>query len=153
MMIPVAIFVRLGGWPEGYYRIARIKYFVYFILDPDNTPIRFVSKMNNMKVKSPMHFNHSGNTYYPDKQNTCRSKGRPAWYFQRDQSVAIPIVTGNRDPLLNPITINKAYRIDVLGNLNKLKKDKSTHANYFLIAGLVIATILGILLAMRLSIG
>lgn len=96
LIIPFGIFIRLGGWPEGAWRIFRLKYFVFFIYDADGTAIRHISLWKNIKTHSPSYFDDHGHRYFIDKLNTERSKGRPAWRYTVNNSFPIPVFTMNR---------------------------------------------------------
>src|SRR5689334_2648657 len=93
-IIPLAIFLRLGGYPEGLWRILRIPRFAFILYTPDGEPIRRVKKMSEIKVKSPPHFDFNGRTYYTSKENAERVKGAPQWRYTPDNSLPIPIFTG-----------------------------------------------------------
>lgn len=171
---PFAIFVRLGGYPEGYYRLLKIRYFGFVLYDPDGTPLRRVKKSSSIITKSPPHFNYSfkgadgakiSRTFYIDKPNAERFRGRPQWRYTQDNALPIPIFTGKvsislengttiertfgeADKKLEPRAIFKAYNTDIPSDLLKLGQDKPKKGpNWLLIGGVA----LGGLIAMAIG--
>lgn len=159
MAIPVVVFVRLGGWPEGYYRITKQRYFGFVIYDPDGTPIRRVKKMKDIIIKSPPHFESFKKTFYVHSPNAERFHGRPQWRYTADNSLPIPMFTGkieitledgtkiiresNMQEKLDPRDIFKAYNTDIPSDLLKLGTPKKAKGPNWLMIGLV--SILGLL--------
>ncbi len=159
MAIPLVVFVRLGGWPEGYYRIFKIRYFGFVVYDPDGTPIRRVKKMSKVKVKSPPHFEWNKKTFYLHNPNAERFHGRPQWRYTPDNSLPIPMFTGNVEVVLDdgtilkrempndrldPRSIFKAYNQDVTSDLLKMGTEKKKKGpNYLLIVGVGLVSLIG----------
>ncbi len=143
VLVPLLVIFRLGGIPEGIWRLLHIKYFVFFILDPDNTPIRHVKKFVYMQVKSPEHFNYGNRIFYTDKQNMTRSKGRPSWYYTPNNSIPIPMVTGTQDSkVFDPMTIWRFANIDIERRILSLRKQPSRASSIVKIALAIIAVII-----------
>lgn len=123
LIIPFAIFMRLGGWPEGLWRILRLKYFVFWILDADNTMMRHILLWKEIKTHSPSYFDWKGKRYYIDKLNTLRSKGRPAWLYQPNNGFPIPALTMNRQSV-DPEAIRTAFRSKTLQDYMRFREGK-----------------------------
>lgn len=133
MIVPFLIWIRLGGNPEGTYRIFRVKYFVYWVVDHDGSLVRNTMKWSRIMTKSPAHFVDDKNgdpsmTRYVDKQNTGRSRGRPAWMYHIDNAIPIPYISGYRDKVLDPITINRAYRTEIDRRLDRIGRERPISA-------------------------
>lgn len=79
--IPLIAFARLGGWPEGFYRIFRIKYFAFRYYDADGEMKVVPLKWTEIKTHSPSYFDYHGARHYVDKDNTDKRNGRPAWLY------------------------------------------------------------------------
>ena len=57
------IWVKLGGWPEGTYRMLRIPYFSAIFVDAGGTPRRFPLKLKELKTGEntlPAYFHFKG---------------------------------------------------------------------------------------------
>jgi len=97
MMIPVIAFARLGGWPEGFYRIFRIKYFAFRYLDADLELRKAVLRWTEIKVHSPAYFDFRGRRFYIDKLNTIKANGRASWLYPAlENGFPFPLVTMDR---------------------------------------------------------
>lgn len=114
--------VKLGGWPEGTYRMARIDYFSAIFIDAQGTPRRFPIKSKELKTGDntlPPSFKFTGfanaiGQYFTNPAQATRHNGRPSWYYYPDNPFPIPL----RD-LKNPLHINasqleKAFNNDTM---------------------------------------
>ena len=159
LMAPYIAFMRLGGYPEGLWRIIKIRYFGFVIYDPDGTPIRRVKKMSEVIVKSPPHFEWSKKTFYLHTPNAERFHGRPQWRYTPDNSLPIPMFTGkveitlldgtilvresNMKEKLDPRDIFKAYNTDIPSDLLKLGQEKKKKGpNWLVIGGIIIIALI-----------
>ena len=151
IFLPFIIIGRLGGWPEGFWRLLRIKYFVFWIIDADNTLNRHVMIWKNLKTHSPTYFDFHDKRFYIDKSNTLRSKGRPAWAYLPDNAFPVPILTKDRDKILDPEKIQKAFRTHVVKEMFRLREltNKQNQRNYmkYLLYGVVFLGTIYILVA------
>lgn len=144
----LAIFLRLGGWPEGYYRIMRIPRFIYFIIDTDGNPVRHCIKASKIIVQSPPKFlDLNGKVRYIDRPNLTRSKGAPSHYYQPDNALPNTMLTGNRDLILDPRRIDRAYRTEIVTRLFKIGATKGRKISWGRI-GLGLALVIGGLVAL-----
>jgi len=127
LMIFIAIYYALGGYPEANYRIFRVRYFAQVLFQEDKTPKRKVYKWTRIITASPPHFITKEGLYYIDPENTAMTKGRPTWYHQKGKSLPIPVFTGQfKTPgyNLDPLTIKRAYKTDIDRRLRSISKDK-----------------------------
>ena len=127
LMIFIAIYYALGGYPEANYRIARIPYFVQYLLLEDGTVKRKVHNWKKITTASPPHFITKHGVFYIDKDNSARSKGRPAWFYHMGKSLPIPVNTGQFQTPgynLDPITIKRAYRTDIERRLRSISQGR-----------------------------
>lgn len=169
-IIPFAIFMRLGGHPEGTYRILRIPHFAFVIYTPDGEPIRRVRKMSEVKVKSPPHFDFNGRTFYLSKENAERVKSAPQWRYTPDNSLPIPLFTNKvtvklengtilerslgEHEKLDPRAVFKAYNTDIPTQLLKLGdvKPEKRSLKPILIGAVALIAILALLAGLYLSV-
>lgn len=114
LMAPAIIFMKLGGYPIGLWRILRIKFFFFWLIDPDNTLNKIPYRWSNIKTHSPSYFDYKGKRFYIDKQNTMRSLGRPAWMYFPDNAFPVPVLTAERTRLLDPEKVKKAFNNEML---------------------------------------
>lgn len=141
IMSIVLLITYLGGFPEGIWRITRTDYFGFTIFNSDGKPIRRVKKMQDITIKSVPHFNYAGRTFYIDSANKARVRGRPNWYYNANNAIPIPIITGIQDSkVFDPMTINRHYRIDIERRIFNLRKDKGSSS--ILKFGLVIIVVI-----------
>src|SRR5207247_9707282 len=88
MTFPMILFVKLGGWPEGFFRIFRVKYFSPIFIDCQNTPRRFPLRSSIIKTGDPTlppYFEYKGCStgvvrYYLDKSDQTKHNGRISDY-------------------------------------------------------------------------
>ena len=123
----IAIWYKLGGHPEGTYRILRIVYFVQFMFLEDGTIKRKVWNWNRIITSSPPHFTTKQGTFYIDRENSAKSRGRSAWYYHVGKALPIPINTGQfKTPgyNLDPLTIKRAYKTDIERRLRSISKER-----------------------------
>ena len=121
-MIPFGIFFKLGGYPEGAYRMFRIPYFVFYMLQPDMSFARHPKKLRDIKTHSPSFFDWSGKRFYIDRANTARSNGRPAWYYDPRNSFPIPWFT-DKGKELDPEKVKRAFKTEIIKQIYKLREE------------------------------
>lgn len=142
----IAIWYKLGGHPEGTYRILRIAYFVQFLFLEDGTIKRHVFKWDRIITASPPHFITKNGTFYIDRENSARSRGRPAWYYHIGKALPVPINTGQFQTPgynLDPLTIKRAYRTDIARRLRSISEPKlKLRWLLWVLAGLVVLGII-----------
>ncbi len=139
----LTMITKLGGWPAGFYRLFGIRFFIAILIDTDGIPLRHILRWSKMQIKSPQHFTLLGRTYYTDTNNTARIFGKPAWYYRPGNSIPIPIITGEQDEkIVDPLTIYKAYNIDIERRILNLRKPPSAKGSKILLVGLAILAII-----------
>lgn len=122
IMIPFGIFFKLGGYPEGAYRMFRIQYFVFYILGPDMGFSRHTKKLVDIKTHSPSYFDDGGKRYYIDRANMARSNGRPAWYYDPRNAFPIPWFT-DKGKELDPEKVKRAFKTDIVKQVYHLRDE------------------------------
>jgi hypothetical protein len=93
LTLPYMVIAKLGGWPEGWYRITRKPYFVEFILEPDMSITRRVHLQKMIQTNSLPQYSFQNKTRFIDRTNTIRSRGRFGGFYHSDDSIPIPVVT------------------------------------------------------------
>lgn len=127
ILIAIAIWYKLGGHPEGTYRIFRISYFVQYLFLEDGTIKRKVWNWNKIVTASPPHFITKQGIFYIDKDNSAKSRGRPAWYYHMGKALPVPINLGQfKTPgyNLDPLTIKRAYKTDIDRRLRSISESR-----------------------------
>jgi hypothetical protein len=86
------IFQRLGGYPEAWYRIRRIPYFVDYIRGPDKKYRRHSEPMAEMDTTGGIARWTLGKGQYhlPDSEASLSNNGAPMWFHQWDDARAVP---------------------------------------------------------------
>lgn len=86
------IFQRLGGYPEAWYRIRRLPYFVDYIRGPDKKYRRHVEEMAKIDTESGISLWHFGvgDYHLPDAEASLNVNGAPMWFHAWDEARAIP---------------------------------------------------------------
>ena len=110
------IWVRLGGWPEGTYRIFRIPYFSAIFVDAGGTPRRFPLKLKELKTGEntlPAYFHFKGfanaiGIYYTSP-NPTKHNGRDSWYYYPDNPFPIPLRDFKSTVSINASQLEKAF--------------------------------------------
>jgi len=120
-----AVFQRLGGWPEAWYRISRVDYFSAVFFQPDGTPDRRVMPVSEIKSRSHPQFIYGKKSYTINEENTARINGRPAWYFNQDDYNAIPIKHWNTGPKISPGLVYAAWQNKSLEEMHGIGRKKS----------------------------
>ena len=124
-----AVFQRLGGWPEAWYRISRVDYFSAVFFEPDGTPDRQVMPSVRLTTHSHPQFTvgkgKDALTYTINEENTARINGRPAWYFNKDDFNAIPIRHWNMGPKISPGVVYAAWQNKSLQEMHGIGQKKS----------------------------
>lgn len=159
IMIPMFIWVKLGGHPEGTYRILRIKYFSAIFIDSEGTPQRFPIKSKELKTGSPelpSYFEYRGfakgvGRYYLDKKEQTKHNGRMSQYYFPDNPFPIPIMTmAKNDVVVAAERLEKEFNdtsiIDFL-KVGKEGKEKKSHTGRLLVIGAVAFIVFIIMLA------
>ena len=120
-----AVFQRLGGWPEAWYRISRVDYFSAVFFEPDGTPNRKVMPTTRIKTHSHPQFTVEKGTFTINEENTARINGRPAWYFNPDDYNAIPIRHWNAGPKISTGVVYAAWQNKSLQEMHGIGQKKS----------------------------
>lgn len=142
ILIGIAIWYKLGGHPEGTYRIFGIRHFAQVLFLEDGTPKRKVYHWNKMITASPSHFINKDGLFYIDRDNTAKTRGCPTWYHHKGKALPIPIFTGQfKTPgyNLDPLTIKRAYKTDIDRRLRSISKSRVSFGwMWYALAGLVV---------------
>jgi hypothetical protein len=151
IMLPFLIFMRLGGYPVGLWRILRIKFFFFWLIDPDNTLNKIPYRWNHIQTHSPSYFDYKGKRFYIDKQNTMRSLGRPAWMYFPDNAFPVPVLTAERTRLLDPEKVKKAFNNEMLKQWYRIRnpEQKGFQIGRIVIYGVIALVALFVLLSLH----
>ncbi len=139
-LVPIMVFMRLGGWPEGFYRIFRIKYFAFWLIDTDGALIPHILHWRHLKTHSPTYFDYKGHRYYTDTYNTMKRNGRSAWMYTTANAFPIPTISMKRQSV-DSEAIRTAFNSKQLQDYLRAregKQEKSNLGRYALIAILAI---------------
>jgi hypothetical protein len=159
--LPLIAWIRLGGHPEGTYRIFRIKYFSPIFIDAEKTPRRFILRMVAIKTGAPElppYFEYRGfangvGRYYLDPTNQTRHTGRMSQYYYPDNPFPIPMLTMARNPLMSAESLEKAFNdesvLDFLKVGKERKKSSSNRNLYLAIAAFIIVVVAGLAFLVR----
>lgn len=163
LTVPLIAFVKLGGWPEGFYRIFRIKYFSPIFIDSENTPRRFPLRSSIIKTgdpKLPPYFEYKGfangvGRYYLDKLNQTKHNGRMSQYYYPDNPFPIPLLTMAANPVISAESLEKMYNDESILDFLKVGKEKAEKKSsrlktLLLLAGVFIAMVVGLSLFLRI---
>ncbi len=122
LLTAFAIWYKLGGHPEGTYRILRTPYFAQYILLEDGSITRKVFKWSRIVTASPPHFITKDGMFYIDRSNSAKSKGRPAWFYHVNNSIPIPI---NMKPIvIDAKTVKRGYRTEIARRLHSIAEPR-----------------------------
>ena len=142
-IFPPAIFLliwrRLGGWPEAWYRIKRIPYFVQVVFGPDGTPDRYVHAQSIIRRHSPPMFEFSGKLWGVDEENQARDTGRPCYYYNFDDLSPIPILHWKKGTKIDPALVRAAFKNDTIERMHVLGQKHSRSP--WLLVGLAIVVL------------
>jgi hypothetical protein len=157
IMIPLILWIKLGGYPEGTYRIFRIQYFSAIFIDAGGTPRRFPLRMSKLQTGDPQlpaffefhGFSNSIGRYYTNPQQTTRHNGRDSWYYYPDNPFPIPIRNLATGTNLSAVQLNKAWKDDTMEQFLHIGKPKVTKSRtkwlYLGLGVLVIFMLIGLL--------
>ena len=157
-VVPLVAWVKLGGNPEGTYRIFRVKYFSAIFIDAERTPQRFPLKSSRLKFGAPelpAYFEYKGfangvGRYYLDPSNQTKHSGRMSQYYYPDNPFPIPILTMARDALMSAEKLEKEFNdtsvLDFL-KVGKKEREKKSNTGRLLVIGFVAFVIFIILLS------
>lgn len=124
--LPLLIFFRvwysLGGWPEAWYRLRRVDYFVQFIREASGKITRHVHKWDKIRRNSPAMFSFKGGDWLVDEDLQSRSNGRPAWFYNYNDARPIPM--GVDKLRCDPVLIQKGFRNKTIGDIHRTGEDK-----------------------------
>ena len=134
LTFPLILFMKLGGWPEGFYRIFRVKYFSPIFIDSENTPRRFPLRSSIIKTGDPNlppYFEYKGfsngvGRYYLDKMNQTKHNGRMSQYYYPDNPFPIPLLTLAHNPMISAESLEKMYHDESILDFLKVGKEKKT---------------------------
>ncbi len=134
LTFPMVLFIKLGGWPEGFFRIFRVKYFSPIFIDAENTPRRFPLRSSIIKTGDPNlppYFEYKGfsnavGRYYLDKMNQTKHNGRMSQYYYPDNPFPIPLLTLSHNPMISAESLEKMYHDESILDFLKVGKEKKT---------------------------
>ncbi len=134
LTFPMVLFIKLGGWPEGFFRIFRVKYFSPIFIDSENTPRRFPLRSSIIKTGDPNlppYFEYKGfsngvGRYYLDKMNQTKHNGRMSQYYYPDNPFPIPLLTLSHNPMISAESLEKMYNDESILDFLKVGKEKKT---------------------------
>jgi hypothetical protein len=138
LFILVAVFAvwrRLGGWPEAWYRITHKPYFVAHIFGASGASERYVLPWDAIEHHSPAQFDLHGKKWTIDEDNTMRDTGRPAWYFVHGDTRALPIRHWQDESKISPQVLYQAWKNKALQEMHGLGQKQP---NWFLYAVLIV---------------
>ena len=153
LTLPMVLFIKLGGWPEGFFRIFRVKYFSPIFIDSENTPRRFPLRSSIIKTGDPNlppYFEYKGfsngvGRYYLDKMNQTKHNGRMSQYYYPDNPFPIPLLTLAHNPMISAESLEKMYHDESILDFLKVGKEKKTAKGrgwlLYAVMGLVMITV------------
>ena len=120
---------RLGGWPEGWYRIIGTDYLQDYIIGPTGKIERPYIKLKDLETHSPAKFTFTtqgakkeGDFFLGD--NNCKfsnPKNAPAYLHTFDDARPIPV--WNRDtPRMDATLVHAGYKNDILERRHRLNQ-------------------------------
>ncbi len=116
-----AVWARLGGYPEAWYRIARIEYLVHHVFGPDRSDGRWVYKTTDIDTKTkPATLTKGGKVWQLNEEAMGRDTGRPSWWHNYDETEALPIFTWKEEAKMEPGIIAAAYENDCIERVHRL---------------------------------
>lgn len=125
LVIVFSIWQRLGGWPEAYYRIARIDHFHPHVFGPDQEERRGTLKMTEIdKAKTPSSFNYDGGVRLIRDDRMARDTGRPAWYYNHNEMEPIDLFKWKKGPNWEPSLVTAAYENDAIERVHRLGRGR-----------------------------
>jgi hypothetical protein len=114
-----AVWRKLGGWPEAYYRIAQIPYFVQWVWGPTREPGRWVHKTEIIDTKKKS-FRCNEKDWQLNEEAMGRDTGRPAWYYLYDETEPLPIFKFKEGAKMTPDMITAAYENDCIERVHRI---------------------------------
>lgn len=155
MFVPFIAWIKLGGHPEGTYRIFRIKYFSAIFIDTENTPRRFPLRLSKIKTGAPTlppYFEYHGfanavGRYYTNPKGATRHNGRSSWYYYPDNPFPIDILKMGSDPLISAEGLERAFADETVIDFTKVGKErkKSQGSNRLLLGGVIFVVIMALI--------
>jgi hypothetical protein len=113
------IWKKLGGWPEAYYRIRRIEYFVQWVWGPTREPGRWVHKTTIIDTKKNS-FRYGDKDWQLKEDAMGRDTGRPAWYYLHDETEPLPLFEFKKGAKMTPDMITAAYENDCIERVHRI---------------------------------
>lgn len=143
VVIFTVVFFKLGGWPEFWYRVNDVQYFVEGVIEEDGTTGRNILKSEIIKGTPPMYSSH-GKKRTIDPENTARYHGRPYWIYNIDDFNPIPIFHWERGPIISAGEVEAAFERKALQDMHDVGKKNSLS---FILILIVIVGIAAIVIA------
>lgn len=158
IMVPLLIWIKLGGYPEGTYRIFRIPYFSAIFIDAGGTPRRYPLRLTELKKEAPdlpeffviKKFSNSLGRYYVDSKQATRHNGRDSWYYYPDNPYPIPLRHFEAPFTISASQLEKAFDSKSMEDFLGIGKEKKTKAGHTL-RNVAIAIVLFIVIMLGLS--
>jgi len=144
VLIAYRIWNTLGGYPEAFYRITRKPYFLQYLVEVDGRISRYVHKFSMIESHSPAKFTFRKLDWFVDNSQTARSNGRPAWFYNYDNSIPIPVIEQSRTKV-SPLLIFKAFRNKTVSDMHKLEERKTNlkYLTAFVYIIIIVAVVAG----------
>lgn len=131
------IFQRLGGYPEAWYRIRRVPYFIDYIRGPDKKYRRHVDQMSAINTSSGLSLWPFGEGAYnlPESEASLNVNGAPMWFHAWNEMRAIPqymdTIVGpdgkehmEYRPKIPPSVIKAAFKSQVAKDIHREEQPK-----------------------------
>ncbi len=153
-LIGMRIWHGLGGWPEAWYRISKVSYFVAWFIDPNKEPRREIYKFDDITEESPAGFDREGGgRHFIDEKGPAglSSNGRLAMIFKWDEAEPIPVLDfkKGRDGW-DPQVIRKAFSTKIAKDMHRVGEEPPTRLsgrNFTIVLVLAIVVTLGLVAA------
>lgn len=137
--------MKLGGWPEAWYRIRRTPYFTQHVYQPDRTEYRYVRKMEIILRDNPPRFAAGGKDWSWMDSRVGRDTGRPSIYYNHDDTEPIPIFDWKKpEDKLDPKLIQSAYENDAIERVHKIGLRGTPGWVWIIVAAVLIAVVITI---------
>lgn len=136
----------LGGWPEAWYRIRRISYFVDYIRGPDKRFRKHVFKAAIIQHHSPAMFAFGRGSYLvPDNEASNSASGAPLWFHNWDDSRPIPVTLGKDAEFrerMPPEVIRKGFESKVAADIHRHGAPETHKTSWLILVAILVLVVL-----------
>ena len=143
IVIFTIVFFKLGGWPEFWYRVNDIPYFVEGIIKEDASTFKHIHKSEIIKGDPPMYSSH-GNKRGTSSTNTLRYHGRPYWIYLADELNPVRMLDQSA-PRISSSEVQAAFERKALADMHGIgQKGFPPILIFILVVGVIAIMVAGI---------